>query len=193
MWIIRDGRAFVASTLRKYTDRTTFKACRSWARGMRKKRKIIRAPPRGKSMRVQYEAFVDDTPAHLETMCEFLGMNYESSMLDYLNRELHILGGNPGPLTPYVDLHGLKYLYFAREGGTHEVMDFTASTYKHVKGKVMELDHYRKTDPKKFKDERWKEELTDGQLRLFALTAGRVNRKYGYPASLDRQSSIVST
>jgi len=50
------------------------------------------------------------------------------------------------------------------------------------------IDYYKDKDPGNFSDERWKSELSDSQLRLFALWAGRLNRRFGYPRSLDRES-----
>jgi len=49
-----------------------------------------------------------------------------------------------------------------------------------------DMDRYRRQDPARFVDERWKQELTTGQLRIFALWAGRKNRQYGYPPATQR-------
>ena len=52
-----------------------------------------------------------------------------------------------------------------------------------------DLEYYKRTDPARFRDERWKQELSDWQLRVFGLFAGRVNRRYGYPPAVDRSES----
>ena len=41
---------------------------------------------------------------------------------------------------------------------------------------------YARSDPATFRDERWKTELSDRQIRWFALAAGRLNRSLGYGA-----------
>ena len=189
VWIVRDGRAVVASTLRRYTHRSTDKACRDWVRAIRKKRRIIDSQPRGKTIRILYEMFLADVPAHLERLTEFLGMEYEPAMLDYLNQDLHFIGGNTGAMTLYADSQGLSKLYSQRKTGDVYVVDLSGSTTRNPRGGVIDLKHYRNNNPKQFSDERWKSQLTNRQLRVFALMAGRLNRGFGYPPSLDRQSA----
>ena len=47
---------------------------------------------------------------------------------------------------------------------------------------------YQRVDSRRFADERWMDELTDAQLRLFAIIAGRENARHGYPPSLERRT-----
>jgi hypothetical protein len=55
---------------------------------------------------------------------------------------------------------------------------------RHVVGNGMRLD----TDWKITLDERWKEVLTDEQLRQFDAVAGDLNARYGYPPFTGRSS-----
>jgi hypothetical protein len=168
IWLIRDGRAVVASFLRKYPQRSVIGASRWFNKAIRKKRQLIDAQDPAHAVRLRYEELVADTPGHVRRLCEFVGLPFDEKMLDYTGVEQHFLGGSRATLQSLAEVQDKK-LHNAR-----------------LEEKRADLDFYRQSDLKHLVDDRWKRELSDWQLRLFALVAGRTNRKLGYPRALDR-------
>lgn len=170
IWLIRDGRAVVASTLRKYPEKSTWAAARGWSRAIVKKQQLIESRPGGEAMTVSYEKAAANSEAYARKFCEHIGISYEPAMLEFWKSDQHFIGGNPGTMTDLAE---------RKETAPVERRKLDESQ--------IGAEHYRGNDPTNFVDERWKKELSDWQLRIFALAAGRRNRSYGYPASLDRR------
>ena len=97
-------------------------------------------------------------------------------MLEYWKGEHHFLGGNKGAMAPIA-----KETNTPVAGADRQLFGDRQFPRDGNNG-----DFYQKADAAHFVDQRWKKELTDGQLRLFALAAGRLNRRYGYPRATDR-------
>lgn len=170
--LIRDGRAVVASMLRKEHQHSVSAAARLWSHDVRRNRRLMRRQPREDVLEVSYEHLKADPAAGLKRICAFLGLDFQPSMTRYEGHDAHYLSGNRGTL------HALASQQQADVNlqisiGNEPRFDW-------------DLDHYRKTDPTRFVDERWKHELSNRQLRVFALLAGRLNRRLGYPRALDR-------
>lgn len=174
IWLVRDGRAIVASTLRKYPGRGVWRATRSWVRAIRHIQELYNSQATDRRRRVIYEQLLQDKRAQVESICRFLGLEFDERMLRYWETEHHFVGGNPGPLLAVADAQATGDLHRQPRAGYRDDLSF-----------------YARSDPARFRDDRWQRELTDGQLRIFALIAGRLNRALGYPRSLDRQSVPV--
>lgn len=214
IFLIRDGRAVVASTRRKYPNTSIWHASRSWWRTMKKKQRLIHSRPQRDTLVVRYEALLKDLEPQTRHLCEFLGMEFEPQMLEYWKKKPHFLGGNIGTMNSIAKVQGIDAIHYFKKkqhfGGQLPVAvppnepSSGATFHSHppqgspMELKVgesrihisdhfkMDLDHYNSTDLRHFVDERWKHELSDWQLRVFAIAAGRLNRKFGYPPSLDR-------
>lgn len=117
------------------------------------------------SLLVHYESLQRNTDGELQKICAWLGLPYESEMVAFQNAAPHFLGGNAGPIIAVGDAHGIDL-----RDHYHPKADF----------RPLDRNHYAAMGPQSFHDERWKHELNTGQLRLFNLLAGRLNRKYGY-------------
>lgn len=174
VWLIRDGRAVIASAMRKYPGRSAVRATRDWARAMRKKRKLICHQPPHHVMRVHWNELNADADRHMKIICAFLGMAYDPGMISYWNADTHFIGGNRGPMTILAQQQGIEL-------HTPELRSPSRRRVPHV-----DLNFYKRADADNFVDERWRAELTDTQLRIFSLFGGRLNAKLGYGGGQDR-------
>ncbi|MBI1372630.1 MAG: hypothetical protein GC159_07695 [Phycisphaera sp.] len=168
--LVRDGRAILASTLRKRSDAKVFKESRNWARSTRRDLRLLSRYAGRPQTRVLYEKATADTPGELRRVCDAIGMPFEPEMLAVWRNVDHLLGGSIGLLKTVADEQGHDQLHYHQKPGK----------------KRKDWDYYQKQDMNPFSGERWKTELSDSQLRVFALAAGRQNRYYGYPRSTDR-------
>ena len=166
--LMRDGRAVAASMMRKYPERSMFKASRMWRHDVKRNERLIARQPRDDCFQLSYERVKADTAGELECACRFLQIEFDPRMLEFWNVDHHYLGGNKGTL-----------FGMTKKSGKDDPID-VRRRFEADKAPQWDLEHYRDTDPARFVDDRWKKELTGGQLRVFGLVAGRVNRKYGY-------------
>jgi len=173
--LVRDGRAVAASMIRKGMCRSMWSAARTIVHELRRNERLLRRYPPDRVLTVNYEQLVADPQAELRRICTFAGLDFEPSMLEFWQREHHYLGGNRGTLMSVLRQDGEQAIQTDRTSGEL----------------AWDLDYYRERNAEAgaFRDERWKRELTDGQLRVFAMVAGRLNRRYGYPPALERDTS----
>jgi hypothetical protein len=172
--LIRDGRAVAASTLRKYPNLSMRKAARRWVREVHKGRALIDQYGRDRSRLVLYEDLLSHTEPRVRELCEWLGLPFEPAMLAYWAApDMHFLGGNRGTLYNLLRL---------KDGQATLAPDSSVGATK----ANWDLGFYEKQDPTKFADERWKTELSNWQLRVFALATMGLNRRLGYPPALRR-------
>lgn len=176
IWVIRDGRAVMASALRKYPHLSNWRAARDWARSLRKKKQLLRRQPPESRLTVHYERLQQDQPKYVARMCEHCGLDYEPSMIEFWNRMHCFIGGNWGPLYQLAQAQGITLP--RKEGSMIKVKPKDDRSL------------YKTQDPGAFRDERWKTDLTDRQLKIFALAAGRLNVSLGYPRSTDRRGLL---
>ena len=168
--LIRDGRAVISSQLRKFPELSTWHVARKWSRSLHKKCLMIDRLPSDRAERVRYEDLVTDFEMHAAPLFKLMSIDPRRQMREFWTVDHHPLGGNRGPVAAIAD-------YQNREPDTKVVFEHS---------RIQDVGHYLKTDPGSFRDERWKHELSDWQLRIFALATGRLNRRLGYPAALDR-------
>ncbi len=168
--LMRDGRAASASFMRKFEGASMWRAARWWQHDVKRNLRLLKRQPREAVIQVIYEQLKADPNKHLPAICDFIGLPYNPDMIQYWNFEHHFLGGNPGTLLSMVNQQDKASLGTKPPVGNWD------------------LDYYKKSNPAAFKDERWKSQLSDRQLRQFALIAGRLNRRFGYSASTQRSA-----
>ena len=164
IFLFRDPRAIVASSLRKYPHQSTWRATMHWRRAIRKRDRFIRKQPADAVMHVHYESLNQDIEAGLQRLCAFLDLPFEPAMLEFWKADHHPIGGNVGPLLAVADHQKLNLDVPSRHRGR---------TVRQV-----DWSHYRKSDPGSFRDERWKQELSPAQQRLIGLMTDRISRRY---------------
>ncbi len=150
---------------------------------------MLQKADRGDVMHVVYEKLRGDPAAQFAAICEFSEMTFHENMLDYGRHTHHFLGGNVGTLSMAARGQGIDTLFAAKHDRGVAEVKMNQSQYRlddSGRQRQIDLDYYHRSDPVSFRDDRWKEELSDWQLRVFALRAGRLNRTLGYGASLDR-------
>jgi len=170
--LVRDGRAVAASMVRKGQHPTVASAARALKHELRRNERLIRRQPAADVIRLRYEDALVDPAGRVERLCAWAGLDYRPAMLRFWQREHHFLGGNQGTL----------FAMLRKAGDSAEAMADRANT-----GLNWQLAHYREADPARFRDERWKRELDDQQLRRFGRILGRWNRRYGYPPARNRE------
>lgn len=182
----RDGRAILASGLRKRPEETVTHVARSWKRAIRKKQRHLDKQPTGSVMHMHYETLVSDRPRYVREICQFIGIAYDESMLEYWLQPHHYIGGGTA-LHAVAHHHGVPSLWYR----THENEVVEAPLADTKKESIIpSREFYQKSDPKTFVDKRWLKELTDEQLTQFDRVAGSVNESLGYPPALQRESSV---
>lgn len=171
--LTRDLRAVLASFLRKDATRKTWSTSRRIAHGVRRDRRVMRRQGAERGIVVRYEDVQQDATAQLKRLCAFIGADYDPQMHEYWRPDHHFVGGNQGTI------YGML-----RRG--ERLADPSASERTAANGMVWDVSYYRNNDAARFTDERWKTELSNTQLMVFALWAGWANRLLGYPRALDR-------
>lgn len=180
VFLVRDGRAVVASTLRKNPRATAWSAARSWARTIRKKQRLVGRQAPDAVSRVRYEELLANTNRDLPVLCERLGLSWAPCMLEYWTQDMHYLGGNPGAMSTIAREKKLPQIHFQSREARQYHLDVNQPEQTLPDARRVDFSYYQRVDPRRFRDERWRSELTPMQLRLFALAAGRLNRKLGY-------------
>lgn len=97
--LVRDGRAVVTSMLghgfqRGSREETIAAAALAWRRTNEASQSILNTLPASRWLHVQYEELCRQPAQTLRAICEFLGMNAESVVLDFRARTQHVLGND---------------------------------------------------------------------------------------------------
>ena len=165
--LVRDGRAVMASSLRKQRAPNIWRAARRWTHEVRRDLRLMRRLRRESTCTAKYEEMVAEPSAELGRLCRFVGVPPHDNMIRYWEQDHHFLGGNRGTL--------LAMLKKRDESAKLPTPPPSSAT-----GSDENLRFYEKSDPANFIDERWHRELTKGQLRVAGLLAGWLNRSLGY-------------
>ena len=165
--LVRDGRAVAASSLRKGTQPNMWRAARRWAHNVRRSLRLMRRLRPEPTYTLNYEKMVAEPQSQLRQLCQLVGIEPDESMLRYWEHDHHFLGGNRGTL--------LAMLKKQDHGAELPTPPPSSAT-----GREANLEFYKRADPASFVDERWRQELSKADLRVFGLIAGRLNRAMGY-------------
>jgi hypothetical protein len=94
LYMVRDGRAVTASAIRR-DGITMRKAATRWRHSQRRVQMVLRGIPRSQVLRPRYESLCRDAANTMKTICAFLGLPFDASMLELRKRKAHNIGGNP--------------------------------------------------------------------------------------------------
>jgi len=165
--LIRDGRAHMASLLRKYPERPAKEIVTDWKKSSALQDKWIESFPVKDTITLRYEDFVGNKRLVMGQVCDFLEIDFQPSMLEYWKKKHHIISGNLGTLSFVKRYFNMPY-------------------------KTSDDTFYKMQDPEVFLDERWKHELDQDLLFVFEAIGGRLNRKYGYkPTKNPEMSKLI--
>ena len=91
--LARDGRAvFHSGVKRKFGRQYSLKA---WCSFYSKALPLLERNISEEDIKVlHYEDLVEDTAGQLQSICEFIGLKYESGMLDFSSKSHHLMNGN---------------------------------------------------------------------------------------------------
>jgi len=154
----RDGRAVLASGLRKRPETSPTEHARSWVEQIEATEALVARFP-GTVTRLRYEALATHPDETITIATSALGLTPVPAMREPWTAEQHPLGGNAGTQslldTKRDDLAigGAKKDYYAA----------------HPRGFVLDL--------------RWKQELSTEALATFDAIAGETNRAYAWEAA----------
>jgi hypothetical protein len=81
--LLRDGRDVVSSKVVKNGDESLFSAVHRWKTCYKRSRQIQKIVGPGQFLEVRYESLVTSPESVLQQICEFIGVDYSASMLDY--------------------------------------------------------------------------------------------------------------
>ena len=168
--LLRDGRAVTASFHRKYPTHYTESAEDNfyhvvrdwWTPAINYFGGRIDQP---NTLFVRYEDLMDDLNPEIETIGEFLGIQYKDNIDRYWEYEHHMAGGNGGPI----------YMAAKFQGYAHPGDQGNDSWYGFYRKELKRIEH-----GEKFKDERWQQELSRQDRYIFDYFAGELNEKTGY-------------
>jgi len=94
IYLIRDGRAVAASAMRRVgMDMKT--AAGEWERWNRRSWWAQLTVPAQQKLRIRYEDICRSPEPTLQSICQFLDVPFEQSMLELRKRESHSLSGSP--------------------------------------------------------------------------------------------------
>jgi hypothetical protein len=155
----RDGRAVLASSLRKRGETSARDHAAAWVAQIEATEALARRFP-GPVTRLHYEALATQPDPIIDAISRALGIESVAAMRDPWTSEQHPLGGNAGTQS---------LLEGARTAATGDIA---------IGG---DKRAYYAEHPRAFRlDSRWKTELTPDALRAFEEVAGATNRAYAW-------------
>lgn len=163
LYLGRDGRAVVNSYLRKYPERGIETASENWRNATRSMTRYFDTFPFEHKMRVCYEDLAASPEITTRTLCEFLGIGFEPSMLRYWAHPHHPVSGNAGT-------HSLILRQREQLGAS--------TSFRHqinVQERYYKTDHYADLGLAIKPDFRWTVELSAENLQVFDRVAGEAN------------------
>ena len=169
IYLHRDGRAVTNSYFRKYPERTYPVIVDDWLQQVAQMESYFEEFDAGPKLKLGYESLADATADTAESLCKFLGLDFEPGMLGYWQHDHHHLGGNGGT-------RHLIFRYREQFGGHSEQMEKriveSKQHYSH--------EYYDATRIAIKLDERWRDELSVEQLQVFEERAQPANAGYVY-------------
>ncbi len=170
VFITRDGRAVVNSLLRKYPERGIRDLSLSWKNTVEKSLAFYREFPFDQKITISYETLALRPSEVIRELCLFLRIDYHEEMLEYWKYDHHSIEGNLGTRSLIFNYRS-KYLRSedeSMENRLNEVKSRHGTYYQNGRLGIK-------------LDSRWKDELTEEQIRIFDTLAGKINKQFVYP------------
>lgn len=156
IFLKRDSRAVVNSRLRKYPDRSPDSIIQDWRQQIQQTQQFFEQLTFPK-ISLQYEEFAVKSAIVTQELCQFLGIKYEPSMLQYSQHYHHVLGGN----------NGTQFLVAKAQKLEHKACT-NLSNHNHD----YYMQHYQSHGSKIQIDLRWKKELSPEIQNLLESLGG---------------------
>lgn len=169
IYLCRDGRAVVASYLRKYPERGVSALAQKWVQDTLDMEQYYQSFAKSRRLRVRYEELATAPERVIRSVCRALNVSYEPAMLHYWRHDHHIVSGN-------ANTRSLLFRY--REQFGHNLTERWEQVNVEVLGTG--LGFYDQLGLAIRPDERWQHELSREQLAVFRSIAGKVNEAYAY-------------
>jgi hypothetical protein len=170
----RDGRAVLASRLRKYPEQSPNDIVLDWMDQISRTDALAASFP-GPVLRVAYEALATAPEREVRRVTELLELDLIPGMLRFWESEQHPLGGNDGTqyLVARERARRRAVDHSDRATSSEDVLDLAANN----------LAYYAPHPPAIVLDQRWQHELRAETLRLFGEIAGPLNERFAWPKS----------
>jgi len=92
IYLVRDGRGVLASNLRK--NKKLKNAITEWANTHKLIRLLFKKISENQYLKIKYESICENPEREIKLICDFVGVRFESQMLNYTSRVLHNIDGN---------------------------------------------------------------------------------------------------
>jgi Sulfotransferase family len=96
--LVRDYRAVVHSKIKHGKSLTA--AARRWRSKMRQIEALTQDVPARRKFELKYESLCENPEAELRRLCDFIGVEFSSSMLQRPSQDVHHIGGSPSKFDP---------------------------------------------------------------------------------------------
>ena len=96
--LVRDYRAVVHSKIKHGNSLEA--AARGWHSKMRQIEALTRDVPATRKFQLRYEFFCENPEVELTRLCDFIGVDFSSSMLQRPSHDVHHIGGSPSKFDP---------------------------------------------------------------------------------------------
>jgi len=164
IFVSRDGRGVIDSFLHHVPDSydTVAEVAENWLRpACRSILAGIEASPT--AMAVRYEDIASDPVGELEKIGSFIGLDYDSSALEFWQQEAHPSAGNSGTISTIAIVQGLT-------PSNHSKLD----TYR------ARTEELLQNPAKVHIDESWRERFSVDDVRAYREIMGEEHRALGY-------------
>lgn len=157
VFLVRDGRAVLASGLRKYPETSIAEHTERWCAQLAATEALATQLGPERVTRLRYEELVTDPEATIDRLAATLGIERTAAMMDPWGAEQHPLGGNAGTQSLIVGAQ-------TRADGALPISG--------------EKRGYYASHPRTFVlDRRWERELTPEVVRTFEELAGETQKR----------------
>ena len=168
----RDGRAVLASRIRKYPTHDARRIIEDWMSQIEKTDEFASSFP-GPVIRVRYEALATEPEREITRVTDLLGVALEDAMLRFWESEQHPLGGNDGTQFLVARESARRRSLDPSLPEPHDVLDLGADN----------LAYYAPHPAAIVLDLRWQRELPAHARALFQSIAGEANERFAWPGT----------
>ncbi len=159
IYLTRDGRAVINSNYQKYPERGIEKISDQWLSKIEGFRRLYQDFDGLKTV-VSYEQFTSKPKKTIESLCDLIPLQFEENMLEFWKHDHHNIGGNSGTKSMIGRYRSIDELFL-------ESLD------------SRKKECYSKHPLTIKEDLRWKDELSDKDLKYIDSKISHLNLHYG--------------